>query len=245
MASTFLQKEDSRRALSTRRWIDEDPTAAMQGPKYRQQPTLPFTREEMETILATVERYPDKSGRFGLTNSVRLRAFVLLLRYSGMRIGDAVSLRPERLDGSRLFLFTQKTGVPVYVLLPVFVTDALRSVPRLSERHFFWTGESSLHTAIGTWQRTLRNLFKLAGVPEGHAHRFRDTFATELLLSGVPIEQVSMLLGHSSIRITETHLQAVGSRPSAAARREFGASVGARSDRPHGSGQDAGIRRQE
>jgi len=42
-------------------------------------------------------------------------------------------------------------------------------------------------------------------VQSGHAHRFRDTFATELLLAGVPLERVSILLGHSSIRITERH----------------------------------------
>jgi integrase len=34
---------------------------------------------------------------------------------------------------------------------------------------------------------------------------FRDTFAVELLLAGVPIDQVSILLGHSSVRITEKH----------------------------------------
>jgi integrase len=33
----------------------------------------------------------------------------------------------------------------------------------------------------------------------------RDTFAVELLLSGVPLERVSVLLGHSSIRITERY----------------------------------------
>jgi len=33
----------------------------------------------------------------------------------------------------------------------------------------------------------------------------RDTFAVECLLAGVPLEQVSILLGHGSIRITETH----------------------------------------
>ena len=33
----------------------------------------------------------------------------------------------------------------------------------------------------------------------------RDTFAIELLLVGVPMERVSMLLGHQSIRITERH----------------------------------------
>jgi integrase/recombinase XerD len=38
-----------------------------------------------------------------------------------------------------------------------------------------------------------------------HPHMFRDTFAIELLLAEVPIEQVSVLLGHKSIRVTEKH----------------------------------------
>ena len=33
----------------------------------------------------------------------------------------------------------------------------------------------------------------------------RDTFSVELLLAGVPIERVSILLGHQSVRITEKH----------------------------------------
>ncbi len=51
----------------------------------------------------------------------------------------------------------------------------------------------------------LHSLFQLAGIKGGHAHRFRDTFAVELLLKGVPIERVSVLLGHSSVKITERH----------------------------------------
>jgi len=53
--------------------------------------------------------------------------------------------------------------------------------------------------------RYLASVFKLAGVHRGHAHRFRDTFAVELLLAGVPLERVSILLDHSSVRITEKH----------------------------------------
>jgi hypothetical protein len=34
---------------------------------------------------------------------------------------------------------------------------------------------------------------------------FRDTFAVEVLLAGVPIDQVSILLGHKSVKITEKH----------------------------------------
>jgi integrase/recombinase XerD len=40
-------------------------------------------------------------------------------------------------------------------------------------------------------------------VKDGHAHRFRDTFAVELLKAGTPIELVSILLGHASVRVTE------------------------------------------
>lgn len=45
-------------------------------------------------------------------------------------------------------------------------------------------------------------------VARGHCHRFRDTFSVGLLQSGVPIDRVSILLGHSSVRITERHYAA-------------------------------------
>ena len=49
----------------------------------------------------------------GVQNGRRIRGLVLLLRYGGMRIGDAVNLNIERLKDNRVFLYTQKTGVPV------------------------------------------------------------------------------------------------------------------------------------
>jgi integrase/recombinase XerD len=58
---------------------------------------------------------------------------------------------------------------------------------------------------VGVWQQSLQTLFSIAGVSGGHAHRLRDTFAVELLLTGVPLDRVSVLLGHQSIRITERH----------------------------------------
>jgi integrase len=42
-------------------------------------------------------------------------------------------------------------------------------------------------------------------VSHGHPHQFRDTFAVRLLNSGVPLQDVSVLLGHSSVKITEKH----------------------------------------
>jgi integrase/recombinase XerD len=189
------------RFCERRKWIESNPALDLKAPKVPNCPTLPFSREDMLKILAAIDKYAERAGR---ANAELLRAFVLVLRYSGMRIGDVVQCGPERIDANKLFLYTQKTRVPVRCVLPDFAVRALESAPKRSDRFFFWTGNSTLHSVVGKWQRRLGTLFKLAGV-KGHAHMFRDTFAVELLLAGIPLERVSVLLGHQSIRITERH----------------------------------------
>ena len=203
---TSLKKLERLRAFmrfaEKRKWIDGNPAIDLKAPKVPNKPTLPFTREEMISILTALGPYGKSAS---LRNAQRLKAFVLLLRYSGMRIGDAVQLGVNRLQGNKLLLHTEKTGVHVYCVLPDIVTKALDAAPHSSQNYFFWTGKSTVRSAKGKWQRRLQRLFEFASVVGGHAHRFRDTFAVELLLAGVPLDRVSVLLGHSSIRITERH----------------------------------------
>lgn len=203
---TSLKKLERLRAFmrfaEKRKWIDSNPAIDLKAPKVPNKPTLPFTREEMISIFTALGPYGKSAG---LRNGQRLRAFVLLLRYSGMRIGDAVQLGVNRIQGNKLLLQTEKTGVHVYCVLPDIVTKALDAAPHSSQNYFFWTGKSTIRSAKGKWQRRLQRLFEFASVVNGHAHRFRDTFAVELLLAGVPLDRVSVLLGHSSIRITECH----------------------------------------
>jgi integrase len=68
----------------------------------------------MAKILDAIGPYVSRTAARGRDNARRLKALVLLLRYSGMRIGDAVKLTTDRISGRKLFLYTQKTGVPVY-----------------------------------------------------------------------------------------------------------------------------------
>jgi len=185
-----------------REWLKKNPAEPLKAAKPELRPTLPFSQPEMIRILAALDLYAKTAG---LRNAQRLRAFVLLLRYSGLRIGDATQLEVGRIEGPKLFLYTAKTGEPVYCVLPEFVVRALEASPRTNERFYFWTGKSKVHSAVGKWQRRLQRLFELAGIPGGHAHRFRDTFAVDLLLAGVPMDRVSVLLGHRSIRVTERH----------------------------------------
>ncbi len=177
-------------------WLEDNPARLLKNPKITDCPTLPFTREQMANILAACADYPDR--RY----APRVRALVLLLRYSGLRIRDAVTLSRDRIRDGKLHLTTAKTGTVVWCPLPPFVIEALEAIQG-NGSFMFWTGESNPKSCVGDWQRSLRRLFRLAGVPDGHAHRFRDTFAVELLLSGVPLERVSMLLGHRSVKVTE------------------------------------------
>lgn len=159
--------------------------------------------------------YRENRGEIGNTNSTRLRIMTLLMRWSGLRIRDVVTLEKTRLHGDSLLLYQAKTGTPVYVPLPSFLVESLRALPpgpKPNPRYFFWSGNGLAKSAVANWQRSFRRLFTLADIrrPDGspkrcHPHMFRDTFAVEMLLAGVPIDQVSILLGHASVKITEKH----------------------------------------
>ena len=168
----------------------------------------------MQRIFDALTIYPDSYGNLGGDNARRLRALTLLLRYSGLRIGDAVKLpRSKITEDGRLLLYTEKSQKHVYCPLPRFVVEALEEGAALSTSpdYFFWSGKSKHHSVVGNWQRSYRKLFKLAQFKpqdRAHPHRFRHTLAVELLQAGVPIDRVSILLGHSSVKITEKHYAA-------------------------------------
>ena len=186
-------------------YTEQNPAAAIRSPKIRPSPTLPFSQEEMLAILAAAAKKIGGVRPEGRNRARRVRALVLFLRYTGLRISDAIGCAADRLQDGKLFLYTQKTGQHVYCPLPEFVVNELEAVPKVSERCWFWTGAGKVETSRKKWGKALSDLFAAAKIKDGHAHRFRDTFAVELLLAGTPIERVSIFLGHASVRITEKH----------------------------------------
>jgi integrase/recombinase XerD len=183
-------------------WLEKNIALAVQAPKVPPRQTLPFDDEEITRILGAAESLGTK-GRYG----PKIRAMVLLLQHSGLRIQDAACLERARLTDDKLFLYTQKTGTPVYCPLPSVVVDALNVVPPEHADYFFWDGRSQRESMVKSWDRVFGQVFAAADPPvtKGHPHRFRDTFAVNLLLKGVRLEQVSIILGHSSVKVTERY----------------------------------------
>jgi integrase len=158
--------------------------------------------EEPEIAAADEYEFPVDAAK----KRAQIRGLVLLMRWSGLRLGDAVRLERSRVVDGKLMLYTQKTGTPVYVPLPNHVVAALEAVPAPNPRYFFWSGEATKENAGDPFWGWLEKIFKAAKLGKrAHPHMLRDTFAVELLLAGVPLDQVSILLGHSSVKITEKH----------------------------------------
>jgi site-specific recombinase XerD len=119
---TASKKVERLRALFSfalaRKWVEDNPAKAIKLPKVSMCPTMPPTHGEMVKILAACDSLQARAQAIATLGAHRLKTLILLMRYSGMRISDAVALTTDRLDGQGLFLYTQKTGVPVYTVLP-------------------------------------------------------------------------------------------------------------------------------
>jgi len=178
------------------KWVSENPARQLKSPQVTPNPTLPFTPEEYTAILKACDSYDGP-------NKAMLKAFVILLRESGLRIRDGVTLKRSSIANGKLFLRSAKTGVPVRLPLPPECLDGLAALPTNGD-YYFWSGGTKPKARVGNFQGMLQTVFKAAGVTGGHAHRFRDTFAVELLLAGVSLEKVAALLGNS-VKIVEKH----------------------------------------
>ena len=166
---------------------------------------MPLTREQFAAALLACDSYnpkaPDKEWR-----RQRARAMLLLLRWSGLRLrrcGQAGSDRRLPRRGSLRHIQPRRGRQCWFHCLGC--RPGGRRLESDNPRYFLWGGSGPLESTVKRWWSTLKAIFRAAGIPDIHPHQLRDTFAVEYLLAGVPLEQVSILLGHSSVKITEKH----------------------------------------
>ena len=181
-------------------WVAKNPAKSIKPPQVRPSPTLPFTEEEIARIFAKVD--------------FRSAVFFRVLLHSGLRIVDVATLRPDRIQDGKLFLYQQKTGVPVWVPLPPDLVADIETLKPVGGLYFATESDNAASIAEYYRQKLLKAAIaaglmqkRKKGDPRRknpvHPHRFRDTFAVRLLERGVPLETVSVLLGHTDIKTTQ------------------------------------------
>jgi len=142
---------------------------------------------------------------------------------TGLRVGDAVAFDPRAISkGDALWIYTyrpqkqKRTDKPK--LLEAYLTEDLKNrideCKWLSTRGPFWYGVGTNPTALAqaVYER-MQGIGTRAGIADCRPHRLRDTFAVGALLRGMQLENVSRLLGHSSVKVTEAYYAKwIGSR---------------------------------
>ena len=170
-------------------------------------PTLPLTNDEFARLLKACDTLPERGAQ--------CRALFLLMRWSGLAIRDALTItRAEFIHDAaqgiyRIVTKRQKTGTDVSVPIRAAIAGEILSIKSSNPLYVFWpgTGDPASY-AVHFSDRCVNKAFKAAGIVcQGHmkSHRLRDTFACDLLAKGVPMGEVSKLLGHESIVTTEKH----------------------------------------
>lgn len=122
-----------------------------------------------------------------------------LLGYeSGLRISEIKNLKKEHINIQAKRIFVEKGK---------FSKDRVVPLPKT------WKNYMLDHIPIKKGIRALQRNFKLAKEKAGldskfHFHCLRHSFATNLLERGMPINQVQLLMGHSSIAATNIYVLA-------------------------------------
>jgi site-specific recombinase XerD len=188
-------------------FIARNPAAAMSTIKVDTPPTLPLDRHQYKALLAAVPKVFTDSGKAAKTH-----ALIRLMRYTALAIGDAATIERAKIKSdphrnvTRVVTARAKTGVDVSVPIPADLAEELAAVANGNPQYIFWNNTGGRpDTAAKNWGTDLKAVFVEAGLPDGHPHQLRDTAAVEWLRKGVPLEEVSKLLGHASIKTTEKH----------------------------------------
>lgn len=147
-------------------------------------------------------------------HSLKYRAIIMVAYASGLRMTEAVSLRPGDIDSRRHVIHVDQgkgckdrlvpLSARVLVLLRQYWLASRPSGP------FLFPGlRPGTHLTYRAVHKALRRAAQDAGLTKRvHPHLLRHSFATHLLEMGTDITIVQQLLGHRSLRTTLVYCRA-------------------------------------
>jgi site-specific recombinase XerD len=181
-------------------------TGSRKGLKF---PAEILSAREVESLLAGCStRAP---------SGIRNRALLLLLYRSGLRIGEALALKPKDidLDAATLVVLHGKGDRSRQLAFDSSVVDALaRWLDTRKGLGFNGRGNTPLFCTLRGGpvsapyiRQVLNRLAQKAGIEKSvRPHGLRHTFAAELCREGVPLNEIQQALGHSNAATTSRYL---------------------------------------
>jgi integrase len=171
-----------------------DATAGIRTPKIPRRLPRPLGEDELTRALATA--------------TPRVRAWITLAAYCGLRSCEIAAMRGEHIDHERgtLYLPVEKGGGAGSVVLPPKVMAELAAWPRVGP---LWSDHEITPNYIS---HTVASHFHSLGI-EGGLHRCRHRFATRFLeVSGWDLRATQEAMRHRSPASTALYTEVVPER---------------------------------
>lgn len=158
-----------------------------------------LSREEVDRLISSVP-------------NLKHRTMLMTMYASGLRVGEAVSLRVGDIDSARMTIrvVQGKGRKDRYTILSPRLLENLRQYwKQYHPKEYLFEGSQPQHPINESVPQKAYNLAKLrTGIRKGiGVHTLRHCFATHLLEAGVDLRTIQTLLGHAAISTTMLYLQ--------------------------------------
>lgn len=183
--------------LCRRRYIESNPIDRLEPVKVPKRIKHPFTAEEMQLIRMNCRHIRDMA--------IIETLYSTAVRVSELAAMDRSDVSFENRDvtvtgkGNKQRETYINAGMGVY--LKMYLDSRTDDNPAL----FVSLKNPNKRLTKNAIEAIVKKIGKAAGVKNVHPHRFRRTAATDLLRRGMPIEQVSKLLGHVKLDTTQLY----------------------------------------
>ena len=165
-------------------------------PKYQEKKRERFLNQQELQRLGQALAEGEQNGK----ESPYVVAAFRLLILTGCRLGEIQTLKWEYLSESMIELPDSKTGAR-RIPLPPAAQALLARLPRAEGNPYVIAGAKEGQYASDL-QKPWRLIRKHAGLNDVRIHDLRHTYASQAVSSGMPIQMVGRLLGHSQIQTT-------------------------------------------
>lgn len=162
-------------------------------------PERPRNRYLCQSELRELGRVLSECDFDGSESSYVVAAFRLLI-LTGCRLGEIQTLRWNYITSNAMELPDSKTGAR-RIPLPQPARDVLASLPRTIGHPFVVEGKLP-NQHITDLQVPWRRIRERANLPSVRIHNLRHTYASNAVCSGVPLQMVGRILGHSVLQTT-------------------------------------------
>jgi integrase/recombinase XerD len=169
--------------------------------------------QKLPTILS-----PEEVLQFlGCVQSIKHRAILTACYAAGLRVSEAVRLKPSAIDNRRMVIRVEqgKGQKDRYVMLSPKLLDALRGYWRAARpKEWLFPGDHpGQPITTSAVEAACQSALRLSGITKPVTpHSLRHAFAVHLLESGTDVRTIQLLLGHRSLATTARYLRIATSK---------------------------------